>query len=121
MLPAPMCLSWDVAEDGMQKSRARRRDVTVRSRLLGGVPVVRIGLGIVLLWFGALEFMSPDLGPAHDLSTRTIKGSRVRGRERLVAGQPPDVQLSKNGQMIRLYDSTVRVEPERLPFSTRNA
>src|SRR5450759_3908122 len=29
------------------------------------------------------------------------------------------LRSAKNGQSIRLYDSTVRREPERLPFSTR--
>jgi hypothetical protein len=28
---------------------------------------------------------------------------------------------AKNGQSIRLYDSTVRREPERLPFSIKKA
>jgi uncharacterized membrane protein YkgB len=36
-----------------------------------GVPVLRIGLGLVFLWFGALKFF-PDLSPAQDLATRTI-------------------------------------------------
>jgi uncharacterized membrane protein YphA (DoxX/SURF4 family) len=37
-----------------------------------GVPVVRIGLGIVFLWFGALKLV-PDLSPAQDLAARTIE------------------------------------------------
>ena len=36
-----------------------------------GLPVLRIGLGLVFLWFGALKFF-PDLSPAQDLATRTI-------------------------------------------------
>lgn len=37
-----------------------------------GVAVVRIGLGVVFLWFGALKFV-PDLSPAQDLAARTIQ------------------------------------------------
>jgi uncharacterized membrane protein YphA (DoxX/SURF4 family) len=37
-----------------------------------GVPVVRIGLGIVFLWFGLLKFF-PDLSPAEQLAGRTIE------------------------------------------------
>ena len=36
------------------------------------VPVLRIGLGIVFLWFGFLKFF-PDLSPAQELATRTIE------------------------------------------------
>jgi uncharacterized membrane protein YkgB len=36
-----------------------------------GVPVLRIALGIVFLWFGALKFF-PSLSPAEDLAARTI-------------------------------------------------
>lgn len=36
------------------------------------VPILRIGLGIVFLWFGALKFF-PNLSPAEDLATRTIE------------------------------------------------
>lgn len=36
-----------------------------------GVTVLRVGLGIIFLWFGALKFI-PDLSPAEDLATRTI-------------------------------------------------
>lgn len=36
-----------------------------------GVSAVRIGLGIVFLWFGALKF-APGLSPAQELATRTI-------------------------------------------------
>ena len=37
-----------------------------------GVPVVRIALGIVFLWFGILKFF-PNLSPAEDLAARTIE------------------------------------------------
>lgn len=43
------------------------------TRLLArwGVVVVRLGLGVVFLWFGALKF-APGLSPAQDLAARTI-------------------------------------------------
>jgi hypothetical protein len=31
------------------------------------------------------------------------------------------LRSAKNGHSMRLYDSTVRFEPQRLPFSTRKA
>ena len=37
-----------------------------------GVPLLRISLGIVFLWFGALKFF-PGLSPAQDLAARTIE------------------------------------------------
>jgi uncharacterized membrane protein YkgB len=37
-----------------------------------GVPVLRISLGIVFLWFGVLKFY-PGLSPADELATRTIE------------------------------------------------
>jgi len=36
-----------------------------------GVPVLRVGLGLVFLWFGALKLI-PGLSPAADLAARTI-------------------------------------------------
>jgi uncharacterized membrane protein YphA (DoxX/SURF4 family) len=36
------------------------------------IPVLRISLGIVFLWFGALKFF-PGLSPAQDLAARTIE------------------------------------------------
>ncbi|MFL5484287.1 MAG: DoxX family membrane protein [Gemmatimonadaceae bacterium] len=36
-----------------------------------GVPLLRISLGVVFLWFGALKFF-PGLSPAQDLAARTI-------------------------------------------------
>jgi uncharacterized membrane protein YphA (DoxX/SURF4 family) len=50
-----------------------RLDATVTSTLANwSVPVLRMGLGIVFLWFGALKFF-PGLSPAQDLATRTIE------------------------------------------------
>lgn len=37
-----------------------------------GLPLLRISLGIVFLWFGALKFF-PGLSPAYDLAARTIE------------------------------------------------
>ncbi|OGO55467.1 MAG: hypothetical protein A2V84_03005 [Chloroflexi bacterium RBG_16_70_13] len=37
-----------------------------------GVPVLRIGLGVVFLWFGALKFV-PGASPAETLAARTIE------------------------------------------------
>lgn len=36
-----------------------------------GVIVVRLGLGVIFLWFGALKF-APGLSPAQDLAARTV-------------------------------------------------
>lgn len=35
------------------------------------IALLRVGLGVVFLWFGALKFF-PGLSPAHDLAARTI-------------------------------------------------
>jgi uncharacterized membrane protein YphA (DoxX/SURF4 family) len=37
-----------------------------------GLPLLRISLGIVFLWFGALKFF-PGLSPASDLAARTME------------------------------------------------
>jgi len=39
---------------------------------LNGITLLRISLGIVFLWFGALKFF-PNLSPAQELATRTIE------------------------------------------------
>jgi uncharacterized membrane protein YphA (DoxX/SURF4 family) len=50
-----------------------RVDATITATLARlGVPVLRIGLGIVFLWFGVLKFF-PGLSPAQDLAARTIE------------------------------------------------
>lgn len=50
-----------------------------------GILLLRISMGIIFLWFGALKFF-PGLSPAADLATRTI--------ERLTFGLiAPDVSL----------------------------
>ncbi|MEO5619114.1 MAG: DoxX family membrane protein, partial [Candidatus Eisenbacteria bacterium] len=36
-----------------------------------GVPLIRLSLGIVFLWFGALKFF-PHLSPAQELASRTL-------------------------------------------------
>lgn len=50
--------------------RLDRRITAVLART--GMPVLRIGLGVVFLWFGALKFF-PDLSPAQELATKTIE------------------------------------------------
>ena len=48
-------------------------DVAITTALANwSLPVLRIGLGIVFLWFGALKFV-PGLSPAEGLATRTIQ------------------------------------------------
>lgn len=37
-----------------------------------GIPLLRLSLGIVFLWFGALKFF-PELSPAQELATRTLR------------------------------------------------
>jgi uncharacterized membrane protein YkgB len=50
----------------------RKTDVKVtRWMARHGVVALRVSLGIVFLWFGALKLF-PGLSPAHDLATRTI-------------------------------------------------
>jgi uncharacterized membrane protein YkgB len=50
-----------------------RVDVRITGTLARiGVPVVRVALGIVFLWFGALKFF-PNLSPAEMLAARTIE------------------------------------------------
>ena len=49
------------------------------------VPTLRVGLGIVFLWFGALKFF-PGLSPAEELATRTI--TQLTG-----GAVPPSVSL----------------------------
>src|SRR6266850_2836252 len=53
-------------------SRLDRLDAAITTTLARlGIPVLRISLGIVFLWFGVLKFV-PGLSPAQDLATRTI-------------------------------------------------
>lgn len=50
-----------------------RVDVRITGMLARiGVPVVRVALGIVFLWFGVLKFF-PNLSPAELLAARTIE------------------------------------------------
>ena len=53
-------------------SRLDRLDAAITTTLARlGIPVLRIGLGTVFLWFGVLKFV-PGLSPAQDLAERTI-------------------------------------------------
>jgi uncharacterized membrane protein YphA (DoxX/SURF4 family) len=76
--PAPTPADW--------RARFERIDRAITSRLAHAGPVVvRLGLGLVFLWFGALKFV-PGLSPADDLVGRTV--------ERLTFGLvQPDVSL----------------------------
>jgi uncharacterized membrane protein YphA (DoxX/SURF4 family) len=52
--------------------RVRRLDLAVTSWMARyGPSLLRVSLGVVFLWFGALKLL-PDLSPAQDLATRTI-------------------------------------------------
>lgn len=54
------------------RGRLDRLDREVASGLaVASIPALRIALGIVFLWFGALKFI-PGLSPAEDLAGRTI-------------------------------------------------
>jgi len=58
---------------GVWRARFERIDRRItRALARAGVPVLRIGLGVVFLWFGALKFF-PDLSPAQELATATIE------------------------------------------------
>jgi uncharacterized membrane protein YphA (DoxX/SURF4 family) len=58
--------------DGLKATyeRTDARITGVLARL--SVPTLRMGLGLVFLWFGALKFF-PGLSPAEDLAARTIQ------------------------------------------------
>lgn len=77
-VPAPRPSGW--------RARYDRVDRAITSWLaVAGPVVVRLGLGIVFLWFGALKLF-PELSPAQDLVGRTI--------ERLTFGiVPPTVSV----------------------------
>ena len=50
-----------------------RADVRITGALARfGIPVVRVALGIVFLWFGVLKFF-PGVSPAETLAARTIE------------------------------------------------
>ncbi len=55
------------------RARFDRLDRRVTAGLArSGVPVVRLSLAVVFLWFGALKFI-PGMSPAEDLAARTIE------------------------------------------------
>ena len=72
--------------DAPWRTRFDRLDRRITMALASSaVPVLRISLGIVFLWFGVLKFF-PGLSPAQDLAARTI--------EQLTLGiVPPGVAL----------------------------
>ena len=61
-----------MTQSGLPKS-IDRVDIRITGTLARfGVPAVRIALGIVFLWFGALKLI-PGLSPAESLAARTIE------------------------------------------------
>jgi uncharacterized membrane protein YphA (DoxX/SURF4 family) len=68
------------------QTRFDRLDRRITIALAGAaIPLLRIALGVVFLWFGVLKFF-PGLSPAQDLAARTI--------EQLTFGLvPPEVAL----------------------------
>jgi uncharacterized membrane protein YphA (DoxX/SURF4 family) len=63
---------WGVRSPGLPQP-LDRLDARITEALASlGVPVLRIGLGSVFLWFGALKFF-PGYSPAEDLAARTIE------------------------------------------------
>jgi|SRR5438034_1314405 len=69
-----------------EAGRLQRVDLAVTGWMARhGLTLLRLSLGIVFLWFGALKFL-PDASPAQELATRTISV--------LTAGLvPPSVSL----------------------------
>jgi uncharacterized membrane protein YphA (DoxX/SURF4 family) len=66
-----------MADPGSRASDLRQSLDRVDARITAvlartGVPALRLGLGVVFLWFGVLKFI-PDLSPAADIATRTIE------------------------------------------------
>jgi uncharacterized membrane protein YphA (DoxX/SURF4 family) len=54
------------------RARFDRLDLRLTSWMARySIPLLRIGLGVVFLWFGLLKFF-PGLSPAQELATRTI-------------------------------------------------
>lgn len=54
------------------RTRFDRLDLRLTSWMARySIPLLRIGLGVVFLWFGMLKFF-PGLSPAQELATRTI-------------------------------------------------
>jgi len=60
-------------DDHSWRRRFDRVDAAITELLARiGIPVLRIGLGVIFLWFGALKFV-PGASPADDLAARTIE------------------------------------------------
>jgi len=63
--PATPSATWRIPFDRLD------RRITI-ALAAAAVPVLRIALGVVFLWFGVLKFF-PGLSPAADLAARTIE------------------------------------------------
>jgi len=57
--------------DAMRSSLNRSDLAITRWMARFGIPLLRLSLGVVFLWFGALKFL-PHASPAQELATRTI-------------------------------------------------
>ncbi len=56
----------------LQHQEFERIDVTITNWMAkNGLPIMRVGLGIIFLWFGALKFF-PGLSPAEELVRNTV-------------------------------------------------
>ena len=54
------------------RGKLRHIDVAItRWMAKSGIPALRISLGLIFLWFGALKFF-PGMSPAQDLAAKTI-------------------------------------------------
>lgn len=66
-------LELHAAPSATWRTRFDRLDRRITTALAGAaVPVLRVALGLVFLWFGALKFF-PGASPAQDLAARTIE------------------------------------------------
>src|SRR6266511_4496579 len=74
---AVLPLAGQLADYSLQMTDIANRFDVLDARITSwmarhGLLLLRISLGIVFLWFGALKFF-PGLSPAHDLAARTIE------------------------------------------------
>jgi hypothetical protein len=87
---APLSATWRI-----RLERLDRRVTTVLAA--AAVPVLRVALGVVSLWFGALKLF-PGLSPAQDLAGRTV--------EQLTFGLGPPAAAPSVGMSTASWTST---------------
>ena len=68
--------SWDIRPWAASYCEGMRSLDQLDARIVAwmarhGVTALRVGLGVIFVWFGALKFI-PGLSPAEELATRTI-------------------------------------------------